>query len=278
MIDVTARWHEGHVTANGIRLRYVRTGDPNNSSKPPLVLSHGITDNGLCWTRLARALENEYDLIMVDARGHGDSDKPSGEYSSRVHAADLAGLIEALDLGAPRLIGHSMGAATVSTLAATYPHLASRVVLEDPPWRSDAPGTTTTAERGESLAAWREEMRERQKLAREEIAALGRKMNPQWDDVEFEPWSRAKKQVSLDVFRYRLDEPTAWRETVQQIQCPALLITGEIERGAIVTPETASWVAAENEQIDVAHVEGAGHNIRRDQFEAFVRAVREFLA
>ncbi len=277
MTDLTTNWHKGDIRANGINLHYVRTGEPE-SEKPPLVLSHGITDSGLCWTRLARALENEYDIVMVDARGHGDSDKPSGEYSSRVHAADLAGLIEALDIDAPQVIGHSMGGATVSMLAATRPDLVSRIVLEDPPWRSDAPGTLTTAERTESLGAWRSEMAERQKLMQTSIEARGRKLNPEWDEVEFEPWARAKKQVSLDVFSYRLDEPAAWRETISQIECPTLLVTGEVERGAIVTPETAARVAEENEQIEVARVEGAGHNIRRDRFDDFLRVVRGFLA
>ncbi len=270
-----AQWHEGDITANDINLHYVRTG---NGEQPPLVLAHGITDSGRCWTRLARALGNEYDLVMVDARGHGDSDKPTGEYSSRVHAADLAGLIEALALSQPRVIGHSMGAATVSTLAATRPDLVSRVVLEDPPWRSDAPGTVTTAQRSRALDEWRSEMAERQKLPQAEIAARGRKLNPKWNEMEFEPWSRAKKQVSLDVFSYRLDEPNAWRDIASRIQCPALLVTGDPALGAIVTPETAAGVAAANEQIEVVQIANAGHNIRREQFDEFLRVVRDFLA
>ena len=40
-------WQDDYVTANGIRLHYWRTG----GDKPPLVLSHGITDSGLCWNR-----------------------------------------------------------------------------------------------------------------------------------------------------------------------------------------------------------------------------------
>lgn len=57
-------WLSGDVIANGIRIHYYRTG----GDKPPLVLSHGATDNGLCWVRLTRALESEYDVIMPDAR------------------------------------------------------------------------------------------------------------------------------------------------------------------------------------------------------------------
>ena len=65
-----SEWHSGFVESNGIRLHYTRTG----GDKPPLVLAHGVTDAGLCWTPLAEALAPEYDAIMVDARGHGRSD------------------------------------------------------------------------------------------------------------------------------------------------------------------------------------------------------------
>jgi N-formylmaleamate deformylase len=48
-------WPSGNVIANGIRIHYHRTG----GDKPPVVLSHGSTDNGLYWTRVAQALEKK---------------------------------------------------------------------------------------------------------------------------------------------------------------------------------------------------------------------------
>ena len=65
---------------------------------------HGATDNGLCWSR-RRALEAEYDVIMVDARGHGLSDKPEGDYG-RANRAMTSPLITALGLDRPHLVGH----------------------------------------------------------------------------------------------------------------------------------------------------------------------------
>jgi N-formylmaleamate deformylase len=141
-------WCEGDVVANGINVHYYRTG----GDRPALVLAHGITDNGPCWTRLARALKNEYDLIMVDARGHGRSDAPASGYTNADHAADVAGMIQALNLDKPALVGHSMGAAISATLAAQYPGLTRGLVLEDPPWRSHQE-VTTPADR----LAWAEQ-------------------------------------------------------------------------------------------------------------------------
>ena len=103
-----SKWQSGFVEANGIKLHYTRTG----GDKPPLVLAHGVTDDGLCWTPVAGALASEYDVVMVDARGHGRSDAPEGGYSLTALAADLAGVIAALELRQPAILGHSMGAAT----------------------------------------------------------------------------------------------------------------------------------------------------------------------
>ena len=61
-----AHWIQNDLLVNGVRLHYYRTG---HGDKPPLVLVHGFSDNGLCWTPVARDLEAEYDVIMPDMRG-----------------------------------------------------------------------------------------------------------------------------------------------------------------------------------------------------------------
>ena len=129
-------WQSGDVEANGIRLHYTRTGD----AKPPIVLAHGFSDDGLCWTPVAQALAPDYDVIMVDARGHGLSDAPAHGYGPAEHAADLAGAIAALGLRRPAVLGHSMGAGTALALAGMYPDVPGAILLEDPPaWWAPSP-------------------------------------------------------------------------------------------------------------------------------------------
>ena len=82
-------WQTGYVETNGLRLHYTRAG----GNKPPIVLAHGVTDAGPCWTPVAEALAADYDPIMVDARGHGRSDAPEHEYGPAAQAEDLAGVI-----------------------------------------------------------------------------------------------------------------------------------------------------------------------------------------
>ena len=117
------------------------------------VRSHGFSDDGLCWTPVAELLAVDYNVLMVDARGHGRSDGPEQGYGSAEHAADLAGLIEALQLKRPIVLGHSMGAATALALAGLYPNLPSAILLEDPPpwWMPPDPAADSGPPRDMSL-------------------------------------------------------------------------------------------------------------------------------
>ncbi len=118
-------WWSGDVMANGVRLHVVRTGGADaTASLPPLVLAHGGSGQTGNWSRVARALEADYDLIMYDARGHGLSEAPPS-MEMEDFAADLAGLVQALHLDHPYLMGESMGALTVALAAGGHPRLAS---------------------------------------------------------------------------------------------------------------------------------------------------------
>ncbi len=270
-------WFSGDVNANGLRIHYFRTG----GDKPPLVLSHGATDNGLCWTRVARELESDYDVILPDARGHGLSDAPASGYSSGDRAADLVAFIDALGVQRPAVGGHSMGAATTLRFIADYPDVASCAVLEDPSFRlgeSPAPASTLGPENP------RDAMRRAVEAAKadglEATISRGRAASPTWHDAEFEPWAQAKIQVSWsyldDLSRGSMS--SEWLNQLAYVTCPLLLVTSDPELGGIVTLAAAEQARQILPELQVVHLSGAGHNIRREQFGPFVSAVRGFLA
>jgi N-formylmaleamate deformylase len=264
-------WVSGFVDTNGVTIHYHRTG----GDKPPVVLAHGITDNGLCWTRLARALEDAYDLIMFDARGHGLSDAPETGYAPERHVADLAGLVQALGLEKPALIGHSMGAANVALALVKHPDLACCAVLEDPPWQM----AYDLGERAAMVEEWQADVIAKKSWTQEALIAKGRADNPRWAEEELAPWAEAHLQVNPAVFDWA-DAGSAvwrWRELVPAFACPVLLVTGDTGRGAAVSPEVAREAAGLNPRLEVAHIAGAGHSIRRERFEEYVEVVREFL-
>lgn len=268
-------WQSEYVESNGIRLHYTRTG----GDRPPFVLAHGFSDDGLCWTPLAECLALDYDVLMVDARGHGRSDAPGAGYGDRISAEDLAGLITALGLEKPPILGHSMGALTALTLAGLYPDLPGAILLEDPPARWTPP--SPVEENDEDAVDWRAQsvawITDLQSKSREDVIAEQRAASD-WSEAELGPWADAKLSMSLNVLSRNRAPDMDWANLMQQITCPALLVTADPEDGSLVTAEEAVQLQALVPQLQVAHIAGAGHNIRREQFDAYLGVVLDFLA
>jgi pimeloyl-ACP methyl ester carboxylesterase len=268
-----ARWSEGNVTANGINIHYHRTGDRGDEHKPAMLLLHGITDNGLCWTRVALDLEDRYDIVMTDARGHGCSDGVATGFSVPILAGDAAGVIRALGLQKPVVFGHSMGAITAAALAADYPELAGALLLEDPPLRDQVAPPPA-----ELMQKLREEFRSFRHMSPAERTARGAAQNPGWHPLEIEPWAEAKTQVAPGLLdQMGSFDKYPWREAFKQIRCPGLLITGDPARMAIVTPEIAREATSLWKNGAVVQIEGAGHCIHRDRYEETMAAIDAFL-
>src|SRR6185436_11020328 len=83
--DRMRSWMTGVCETNGVKIHYLRTG----GSRPPVALLHGLTGSGACWSPFARALEGEFDVVMPDARGHGNSSAPHHGYRYQDHASDV---------------------------------------------------------------------------------------------------------------------------------------------------------------------------------------------
>lgn len=266
-----AAWTSHTLAINGTQMCVTVTG----GDKPPLLLAHGYTDNGLYWTRIAQALEADYNVVMPDARGHGLTPGPDEPYTSELHADDLAGVIETLGLGKPPVMGHSMGADNTSLLAARHPDSVSSVILIDPPWHI-APGPPDAA-RNEHWQNWKADAIRRQQLSRDDSIAECRQQNPHWHPVDHETWADAKLQFDVRAFDLFQIMPRRWQEVAAEIQCPALLVMGDPERGGLVTPAIAQEAEKIAPNLRVVHIANAGHSIQRDQFEVFMAAVRAFL-
>lgn len=264
------------VIANGIRIHYLRT-DGGGGNKQTLLLLHGITDSGACWTPVIEALQADYDCVAPDTRGHGQSDAPDHGYAPADHAADVADLIQVLDLKRPVVIGHSMGGVVATVLASQRPDSVRAVVLEDPAW-FDLDQAQTLEMRRRGAEEWRTDLRRNQTKSQEELIANERIKNPRWSDAELIPWAESKRQVRVQALEWVEQSPPDWRALLKTIQCPLLLVTGDPARGAIISPDTAREAQALGRDAQVAHVSDAGHCIRRDNFAAFVGAVRSFLA
>jgi pimeloyl-ACP methyl ester carboxylesterase len=265
-------WHEGELRIDGRKVHYYRAGA---RGKPPVVLLHGFTNNGLTWTPLARDLQADYDLVALDAPGHGLSDGPGPDPAPDQRRDDVVAALGLLELERPALIGHSMGAMTAAAVAA---HLGDRIrcaVLEDPGWRdadaaSPRPGAVGSPE-------WLAVVRKLPTLSPEERLAMAREANPTWSEEDRVLWVNSRVQFDLSLLERRRRPLTDWREIARQITCPVLLVTADTERGAIVSPEAAREALGLLRAGQVVRIDGAGHNIRRDKYAPFRDAAIPFL-
>ncbi len=269
-----AEWLAGDVRANGIKIHYYRTG----GAKPPIVLCHGATDNGLCWTPVARALEADYDVIMPDSRWHGFSDGPAEGNSPDSQVEDLAGLVQALGLEKPIIMGHSMGANTALKFASCYPELPRAVILEDPPLR-EAVERENPGQAQPFVERMRQSILGYKAMSRDALIAMIHNQAPAWSEDELGPWADSKLQVSLNFVEGMKNRPmpvSPW-EDLAKITCPVLLITADPEKGAIITPEIAQKASQVLPSLKVVRIPNAGHSIRREAFSVYIEVVKGFL-
>jgi pimeloyl-ACP methyl ester carboxylesterase len=123
------------VHANGLRLHYRRwspsTPAPDQSLSP-IVLLHGLASAARIWDFVAPLLAGRgYVVTAFDQRGHGESDKPDGDYGFATIIADDFAAFQSLGIVRPMLVGHSWGAMVALEYAATYPDSVSALALVD---------------------------------------------------------------------------------------------------------------------------------------------------
>jgi pimeloyl-ACP methyl ester carboxylesterase len=139
-----------------VRLAYEERG----TGKPTMVFVHGWACNRSFFAPQAEYFSRQHRVVSVDLRGHGESDKPEGEYPIAAFADDIAHLIKKLGLGKVIAVGHSMGGIVVLQLAAAFPDLVAGVVLIEPVRSFTQPSEqnrTITAELAQAIEAGNQE-------------------------------------------------------------------------------------------------------------------------
>ena len=261
-------WKSQILKINNHKIHITRTG----TEKPPIVLAHGYTDDGLCWTDVALKLEATYDLVMVDAIGHGDSSRITlGEPFDLVD--DLYQVILALGLIKPVLVGHSMGALVGAGVAAVHPDLLSALILEDVPWFEKAAPVKEKSEQ----PAFPDVVANLQQGSLEQAISYSKKHNTRWPDSMHEPWARSKMKFDLNLYKTKWPQAPSWDVIANAITCPTLFITGETRYGGLLTPTLAIKAIELMKDAAVGSVPGAGHCVRYDQFSTYMRVLQNYL-
>lgn len=98
----------------------------------PLVLLHGYSDSAQSFDLLTPLLHDDFDLLAVDQRGHGDAPHPDDGCTVAELAADVVAVLDRAGLGRATLVGHSMGSLVARAVAAHHPERVDALVLLGP--------------------------------------------------------------------------------------------------------------------------------------------------
>ena len=112
------------IRLHGHRLSY-RTGGHG----PVLLLIHGITNSSASWEPVLAQLATRFTVIAPDLLGHGESDKPRGDYSLGASASLMRDLMLALGHERATIVGHSLGGGIAMQMAYQFPERVERLVL-----------------------------------------------------------------------------------------------------------------------------------------------------
>ncbi len=258
-------WQQETCTVNGINVHYLRTG----GNKPPVVLLHGLMTSGACWTLLARALEEDYDVIMPDARGHGNTSGPAEGYNYDNLATDVLSFIEVLGLAAPVLIGHSMGGMTAAVVANRNPRRIRGLILADPCFLTPQ----RQHEVHESDVATQHLLNLNR--SKEDLLAERRCRHHLRSYELIELLVQAGFQTSIHAFQVLIPPNPDYMQLIEALDIPSLLVIGDVD--PVVSPGVASELARLNQRLEVAQIAEAGHGVPYDQPERFSAHVKAFL-
>jgi pimeloyl-ACP methyl ester carboxylesterase len=121
----TASLQQGqYVQANGLNMYFEEHG-----SGKPLILLHGGTLTSFAWQPHIPLFAKHFRVIAPDSRGHGRTNNPTGTFSYRLMADDVAALIEALSLTKPLVFGYSDGGQIALEMGMCYPNLTAALVV-----------------------------------------------------------------------------------------------------------------------------------------------------
>ncbi len=254
-----------HRLVNGVRIHYLEHGKDG----PPLILLPGITSPAITWAFVSERLSAFAQVITLDNRGRGlSSGGPGLSYRLADYSDDAAGLISALAIENPIVLGHSMGGRIAIKLAAAHPEVVGRLIIADPPVSGSGKRSypipldwylegIDLAARGEipvadgPLANWTEEQ-----------LALRAEWLPTCDVT-----AMTESRRSFD------DEDI--HSLMPSIKCPTLLICAG--NGGTITTEEEQEIIGLIDDCRSIRIPGVGHMIPWDDVDAFTNAVRSFV-
>lgn len=249
-----------------------------------IVFLHGLMAFSANWRKIASRLQDDFQCLIYDQRGHGRSFKPDSGYSPEVFAEDLNKISQELGWDRFHLVGHSMGGKNAMVFANLYPEKVRSLTIED-----IGPDTDPTA------AGYFQRMLDAVPTPFSSKAAV-----KQFFDTEFFTKFKSKEpsqvlslflQANIEEkpngeFDWRFSKHSIleiareghqnerWTE-VNSLKMPTLLIRGE--NSHVLSAEIYQKMLAANPNITGVEIKSVGHWVHFEKYEEFVAELRKFI-
>jgi pimeloyl-ACP methyl ester carboxylesterase len=247
-----------------VRVAYTDWGDP---AKPTVICCGGVANTAMRFNYLANDLQESFRVVCMDWVGRGMSAWLSDEndYSLGAYVEQLRQMITHLDVGPVIVLGSSLGGSVAIEVAARYPRLVSKLILNDiGPYIP----VKRRKRRSETLARFYV-FRDPADLLRR-IGASQKNDGPISDDIRFNVTFHQTKWSSEDggrIYRHDVRALQSYRRDAQKsldqwslwakVRCPVLLIHGMLSDALL--PETIERMRRRRPPFAIMHVPDTGH-------------------
>ena len=268
------RW----VRANGMNFHLLEWGDPG---KPGVLMLHGASQQAHSWDFISLGLSSEYHVLVLDQRGHGDSDwAPDGDYSIEAAQGDLDGIVDALGLSDFNLMGHSMGGRNSFVWASRHLGMLRSLTIVDT-------GPETVPRGSDRIRRFRElpdnldtfeefadRVQEYTGRSREQVLGALKYSIRQGADGKW-TWKYDKVMRQSGRTESYWTPEQLW-DCVKRIDCPTLVTRGD--RSDIFAAETMDRMCEDIADCTCVTIANAGHLVQGDNPVDFLAAARAHLA
>jgi pimeloyl-ACP methyl ester carboxylesterase len=255
--------------------------DVRGTAGDPVVLIHGSLVDHRTWDRVAPALATSMEVVTYDRRGYGQSATAPSTHRVREDAADLAGLLEAIDVHPAHVVAQSYGGAVAIRLAIDRPEMVRSLALHEPPFIGLLAADPATASEGEEMLA---QARACQRLARSGSPAAAAEHLVNVFSSEPGEWSRLPAAVQqtfarrMPLWAEEVEDPEAFlpdRVACRELMLPALLTYGS--RSPRFLHRAVRDLGELLHNVQVLEIPGVGHDPQRAEPHQYVGLLVTFL-
>lgn len=252
---------------NNINIFYEITGEGD-----PLLLIHGLGSSTRDWEKQVPNFSQKYQVITIDLRGHGKTDKPKGPYSIPMFAEDIAELMKSMNIDQVNLLGISLGGSIAFQCAVDYPEMVKSLVIVN---------TGVEFKLDSFKARYNFFMRKfivslvgMKKMG--EVLAPRLFIKPEQEDLRqklIERWAENNKKAYLNA----LKSLKGWtvKDRIHTINCPTLIISSDEDYTPVSVKEEYTALVP-NGKVKV--IDDARHAVTMEKPNEFNKAVMEFLS